>query len=335
MSALCWQDIEKTIRTADAQKRHQTLRAVADLFLSNAPNLDEEKVDVFDDVFEIILDDAERAEVIKVSERMAPVANAPRRLIKRLAANPEIAIAGPVLSQSPRLSDEDLCEISRSKGVTHMLAVAGRKKLSAPVTDALIDRGNQEVSRKLVANTSAELSRSGTEQLLKRAETDEVLGAGLCARDDIAPELINTTLEQASARVHERVRRMAAAQRLVLSLKQQGDLGNNEIVGFAKNSEYEELVAALALLSNLRADFVENMTQKGRLGGFVLVCKAVGLTWSSVDAVLALICSRNGIDDNEAQQAHRDFVSVSRGTAERIVRFWCVRQSAQAAGHNE
>lgn len=334
MSTLSWQDIEQTIRTADAQKRHQVLRAVADLFLSNASNLDEEKVDLFDGVFEMILDDAERAEVVNVSEQMAPVVNAPRRLIKRLANNPEIEIAGPVLSQSPRLSEEDLCEISRSKGNSHLLAIAGRQRLSSPVTDILIDRGNRHVARKLVANLSAQLSPSGTKQLLRRAETDEVLGAGLCTREDIAPELISTKLEQASAKMHEVVHRMGAAQRRVLSLKQQGNLGDNEIVGFAKSGEHDELIAALALLSNLRADFVENMTRKGRLAGFVLLCKAVGLTWSSVDAALALVCSRNAIDGNEARQAHRDFISISRSTAERIVRFWCVRQSAQAAGQD-
>src|SRR6185437_4863726 len=172
MPAVSWQEIENTIRTADAQKRHQTLRAVADLFLSSAPSLDEEKINLFDDVFEVILGDADRSDVADVSQRMAPVENAPLRLIKRLANDTEISIAGPVLGQSPRLSDQDLCEIASAKGNSHMLAIAGRKQLSAPVTDILINRGNQEVARKVTANMSAELSAGGTKQLLKRSETD-------------------------------------------------------------------------------------------------------------------------------------------------------------------
>ena len=328
MSALSWQEIEETIRAADAQKRHQTLRAVADLFLSSAPGLDEQTVGLFDDIFEVVLDDAARIDIVDVSKRMAPVENAPRRLIKRLASDSEISIAGPVLSQSPRLSEEDLCEIASSKGSSHLLAIAGRKQLSAPVTDILINRGDQEVARKVTSNTSAELSLSGTKQLLKRSETDEVLSAGICARTDIAPELLNATVKQASARAEEKVRRIAAAQRLVVSLKQEGRLGENQVAAFAQNNEYEELIAALALLSHLKFSFVENMTQNGRLGGLVLLCKAVGLAWSSVDAVLDLIMARNAVDDVEVHEAHRDFVNVSRATAERIVRFWCVRQSA-------
>jgi len=80
----------------------------------------------------------------------------------------------------------------------------------------------------------------------------------------------------------------------------------------------------------LKFGFVENLTQKGRLGGLVLLCKATGLAWSSVDTVLALIASRNTLDEGEVRGAHRGFVNVSRATAERIVRFWCVRQSAGA-----
>jgi uncharacterized protein (DUF2336 family) len=331
MPAVSWQEIENTIRTADAQKRHQTLRAVADLFLSSAPNLDEEKVNLFDDVFEVIMDDADRSDVVDVSKRMAPVENAPLRLIKRLANDTEISIAGPVLSQSPRLSDQDLCEIASTKGDSHMLAIADRKRLSAPVTDILINRGNQEIALKVTANMSAELSVAGTKQLLKRSETDDVLSAGICARTDIPPEMLTTAVKQASARAEEKVQRMAAAQRLVVSLKQEGQLNENKLAEFAINREYEELIAALALISHLKFGFVENMTQTGRLGGLVLLCKAAGLAWDSVDAVLTLMASRNTLDEGEVRGAHREFVNVTRATAERIVRFWCVRQSAGAA----
>jgi len=330
MPAVSWQEIENTIRTADAQKRHQTLRAVADLFLSSAPSLDDERVNLFDDVFEVILDEADRSDIAEVSKRMAPIENAPLRLIKRLANDAEISIAGPVLSQSPRLSDEDLREIASTKGDSHMLAIAGRKQLSAPVTDILINRGNIDVARKVTTNMSAELSAAGTKQLLNHSESDEVLSAGICARTDIPTEMLTTAVKQASARAEEKLRRMAAAQRLVVSLKQEGQLNENKLAEFAANRQYEELIAALALLSHLKFGFVENLTQKGRLGGLVLLCKATGLAWSSVDTVLALIASRNTLDEGEVRGAHRDFVNVSRATAERIVRFWCVRQSAGA-----
>jgi uncharacterized protein (DUF2336 family) len=266
---------------------------VADLFLSSAPSLDEEKVNLFDDVFEVILGDGNLDDMADVSKRMAPVENAPLRLIKRLASDSEISIAGPVLSQSPRLSDQNLCAIASAKGNSHMLAIASRKQLSASVTDILIHQGNQEVTRKVIANMSAELSADGTKQLLKRSETDEVLSAGICARTDIPPELLTTTVKQASARAEEKVQRMAAAQRLVVSLRQEGKLNQTRSLEFAKNRKLEELIAALALLSHLKFSFVENMTQKGRLGGLVLLCKAVGLGWHLVDAALDLIASRD------------------------------------------
>jgi hypothetical protein len=43
--------------------------------------------------------------------------------------------------------------------------------------------------------------------------------------------------------------------------------------------------------------------------------------------VLGLARFRNGVTKTEIDQAHREFVDLSRSTAERIVRFWHLRQS--------
>jgi len=51
-----------------------------------------------------------------VSSQLAPVAKSPPSVVRRLAKNDEIAIAGPVLAESARLSTEDLVEIAENKG---------------------------------------------------------------------------------------------------------------------------------------------------------------------------------------------------------------------------
>jgi uncharacterized protein (DUF2336 family) len=327
LPSLSLQEIEETLRKADPQKRHQTLRALTDLFLSGASNFDEKKVELFDDVFQALLDDSERSEIVDVSRRMAPVENAPRRLIKRLASDREISIAGPVLRQSPRLTEEDLCEIARSKGNSHMLAISMRKGLTEPVTDILISQGDRAVAKTVANNNSAKLSQDGLKQLLERAETDKSISAEVYARMDISPDLLKAALTKAAKRADEKAVRIASAQRLVVSLKQAGELGETEIKAFAGGQKYEELIAALALLSNLKFHTVENMMCPQRAAGIVLVCKALSFTWTTVDTVLVLAKARNSISAEEIEQAHRDFVNLSRETAERIVRFWHVRQS--------
>ena len=63
-------DIEEALQQADPKTRHQTLRAVTDLFLSSAPQLDEGRIDVFDNVFESLLGESDLECVVDLSQRM-------------------------------------------------------------------------------------------------------------------------------------------------------------------------------------------------------------------------------------------------------------------------
>jgi uncharacterized protein (DUF2336 family) len=80
-----------------------------------------------------------------LSIRLAPIANAPPRTIHKLAFDDEIEVAGPVLSQSERLTEAALIESAKLKGQDHMLAISRRRTLGEAVTDILIERGDQQV----------------------------------------------------------------------------------------------------------------------------------------------------------------------------------------------
>src|SRR6185503_6715487 len=239
MPAHSLREIEDTLRHADPQKRHQTLRAVADLFLSTAPSLDESHVEVFDTVFETLLEDPNRSGLSELSERMAPIENAPRRLVKRLASDGDILVAGPVLAQSPRLSADDLCEIALTKGNAHMLAMSTRKDLTEPVTDVLVYKGDHQVARSVADNRGARLSAKGLDKLVERAESDQSISASLSARPEIEPELLKTALSKAATRAELNSKAAAAAMRLAISLKQANGLHDEQIAAFAEHEEYE------------------------------------------------------------------------------------------------
>lgn len=320
-------DIEHAIQHADPKTRHQTLRAVTDLFMSSAPGLDDGKVGVFDNIFDSLLDDSELEGMLDLSTRIAPVNNAPPRLIRRLAEDERIEVAGPVLSQSPRLSESDLCEIAKSKGNEHLLAISARPGLTEPLTDILIERGNQEVARSVAKNNSAQLSRAGLEQLVRLAECDNVLSAGLSVRSDIAPDRLQALLAKAAARAEQKLVDVAAAQRLVVSMQQSGNLVQADVRNFAQARHYEAVVASLALLGNLKYDAVENLMLQADAGGLILVCKALGFDWSTAMEILKTSAERSGLADREIHRAHGDFMKLSKATADRILRFWHVRQN--------
>lgn len=331
MTAICIHDIEESLRNSDPQKRQDTLRALTDLFLSAAPRLNEDGVGIFDAVFDVALKEPSIAALTDISMRVAPVPNAPSRLIKRLATDVEISVAGPVLSQSPRLSEEDLCKIASVRGNSHLLAISTRRTLTSPVTDILIDRGDNEVARNIAGNETAELSDRGVARLLERAQSDETIGAGLYMRSNLRPDVLRDALTNAVSRREEDTRaKIAAAQRLAVTLKQAGELTEFKINVFAAEGRYEELIASISLLSRLKFQLIESMMHGHRLGGLTLVCKSLGYNITTMNAVWNLAVSHNGATPDDIRNARKDFLAVSKEIAERVIRFWLVRQSAGA-----
>jgi len=320
-------EIENAIQHADPTTRYQTLRAVTDLFMSSAPALDDTKVGVFDNLFDRLLDETELEGVVDLSKRVAPVNNAPPRLIRRLAEDERIEVAGPVLTQSPRLSETDLWEIAKSKGNEHLLAISTRPGLTEPLTDILIERGNHDVARSVAKNVSAQLSRAGLEQLVKLAERDDVVGAGLSVRSDVPPDRLQALLAKAAARAEEKLVDVEAAQRLVMSMHLSGGLGEDEVRNFALTRHYEAVVASLALLAKVKYDAIESLMLQSETSGIVLACKALGFDWSTTMEILRTSAVRSGLSDRDIHRAHADFMKLSKPTADRILRFWHVRQN--------
>ena len=95
----------------------------------------------------------------ELSQTLAPIANAPVEVMRQLAQDDDIAVAGPVLAQSPRLDESDLVEIAKTKGQAHLLAIAGRDGIGEAVTDVLVRRGDREVVRNVADNQSAQAVR--------------------------------------------------------------------------------------------------------------------------------------------------------------------------------
>jgi uncharacterized protein (DUF2336 family) len=130
---------------------------------------------LFDEVLGRLLERVEMRSLSELSQRIAPVPNAPGHIIWQLASNDEIMVARPVLEQSPRLSMNDLIEIASKKSQAHLFAISCRKDLDVPITDVLVQRGEREVLLNLAQNPSAIISESGYTALVRLAEKDETL----------------------------------------------------------------------------------------------------------------------------------------------------------------
>ena len=156
-------ELEHAVRRGSQETRVRALRSITDLFLGTKEKLSEEQIEVFDEVLSHLITRMElKTALIELSERLAPVNNAPNNVIHTLAVDDEIAIAGPVLSLSDRLTTQDLVQIAMAKGQPHLLAISRRSCLSESLTDVLVERGDTQVITALAENEARTCRRKRT-----------------------------------------------------------------------------------------------------------------------------------------------------------------------------
>ena len=196
-------ELEDAIKSGSRDKRVTTLRRVTDLFLNQADQLNDAQVALFDDVLCHLVQRIEAKTLVELSSALAPVDNAPTQLIRKLAREDDISVAEPVLSQSAKLTNEDLVEIAGAKSQAHLAAIAGRSALDAIVTDVLVERGDRKVRHKLAGNVGARFSDHGYSSLVEHAADDKSLAKAVSVRIDLPVQLLRNLLEKATAAVRE------------------------------------------------------------------------------------------------------------------------------------
>ena len=201
------EQLEATIRVGSNDER--VAARVVDLLLANADRLSEQQIGAFDDALGRLVGGIGNKALAELGRRLAPVENAPTETVRRLALDEDIAIAGPVLTQSARLTTGDLVAIAKTKSQAHLLAIAGRAQIGEFVTDALLQHGDREVVHSVACNSGACLSEAGFAALLQRAERDESLAEKVGLRLDIPLQLFRKLLSRATEAV--RLRLLAAA----------------------------------------------------------------------------------------------------------------------------
>jgi uncharacterized protein (DUF2336 family) len=351
-------ELEEAIKSGSSEKRVETLRRVTDLFLNDADRLNEVQVGLFDDVLCHLIKRIETKALVELSGHLAPVDNAPIEVIRRLARNDEIAVAGPVLTQSARLTSDDLIEIAGSKSQQHLLAISGRSELEEAVTDVLIDRGDHEITHRLARNAGARFSETGFTTLVRNAETDESLAEKLGLRLDIPVRLLRDLLLQATEAVRARLLSLAPvetrdeiqrtlakisnevsrevtasrdftqAQAGILQMKKEGRLNEAALLEFANRRLYEQMVAALSMLSSASLELIASLMKGPRSNGLLIPCKSAGLSWPTVNAILCNRFAHHTTSEADLALAKREYLKLSQASAQRVLRFWQVRTTA-------
>jgi uncharacterized protein (DUF2336 family) len=352
-------ELEDALKNGSPDKRVATLRRVTDLFLDKGDRLNEQQIAVFDDVLVHLIQRIEAKALVQLSTSLAPVDNAPIEVIRNLSRHDEIAVAGPVLTRSNRLSESDLLDVAKNKGQGHLLAISGRASLSEAVTDVLVDRGDRHVHHTLARNAGAQLSEFGFASLVKKSAGDEKLAEKLGLRLDIPLELLRQLLARATNLVRSRLlaaaspenqekiqlalasianevsrdattpRDFARADGMALELNRHGKLTEAVLLGFIEERKYEDTVATLALFCGVKSDLIERLLKNVRHDGLIVACKAAKLSWSTTTLILRHRFSHHSISEQELCEAKDAFLELSQTAAQRSMRFMQVHESAK------
>lgn len=353
-------ELEDAVRRGSQEKRIDTLRRITDLFLVQNDRLNEEQIQVFDQVLGHLLTRMESNALIELSERLAPINNAPSKVVHTLARDDEIAIAGPVLSLSDRLSTPDLIEIAEVKGQPHLLAISKRSSLSESLTDVLVARGDEDVISKLVENSGARLSESAYARIVDRAGASESLLEKLGLRLDIPFGIFLRLLERVSEAVRTRLVALVseqrpdvkdllatisndvieradvdvdfvAAQAIVERAQQRGELDELTLLEYAKKRQYAATVTALAALCSAPIDMIKQMLSEGRNEALLVPCKTAGFSWPTLRSLLQDDLLGRVASDDDLKKLKSDYTKLSQSTARKLLDFWCEHHAPQKA----
>jgi uncharacterized protein (DUF2336 family) len=353
-------EIESTIAHSSDRRRAEMMRRLADLFLVNVDQYSDDEVALIDDVFVRLVATIEESARALLAIRLGPNSKAPPKILKLLASDDAIDVASPILIHAERLDDSTLIECARTKSQEHLLSISRRKTLAEGLTDILVERGDQQVILSTVQNAGAKFSSNGFAILVDRSHGDDLLTTKVGIRPDLPLPLFERLIEVASdaarakletetpharhnihrvvnnvaaqirAKAANQPPKYAAAQVLVESLQQAGQLNAEKLEAFANAGRFEEVVAALAVMAKMPTDVVERKVNDDSAEFLLILAKANGLSWPATKSILALTARHDRHLANDAEECHKAFLRLNQPTAQQILGFHRIRESSTA-----
>jgi uncharacterized protein (DUF2336 family) len=345
-------ELDDAISTGSEQRRLVALRRVSDLFIAGSSRYSPEQIALFDDVMLRLCDQIEQEARARLSRTLAPLTNAPPKVIRALAFDDAIEVAAPVLTASPQLTEADLIANAKTKSQLHLFAISQRTSLSEAVTDVLVDRGDHGVVRSVAENNGARFSYSGFGRLIERAKDDDALAHTVGARSDIprhhflkllesasaavraklvaanpqAAGLIRDTVAEISGHISREVRnastehvhaKQAAKRRYKIRQPSEADVHMR-----AHSQDFEKTVVALALFGRLPIDLVERALLDQRPDMVLILAKAAECSRTTTKAILMMQAAGRGMSAADLEQALASFDRLTPSTAKRVLEFY-------------
>jgi uncharacterized protein (DUF2336 family) len=355
-------EIERAIASGTVQQRLKALKYVTELFLAGSGRHSEDQIAVFDDVLLRLSAVIEIEARARLARRLATLPSVPPRMIRSLAFDDAIEVAGPVLTQSDSLAEPDLVANASTKSQAHLYAISRRRELSEAVTDVLVDRGDRQVVRSVVTNAGARFSEQGFGKLVSRAGDDDNMAESLGLRSDIPRHHFLKLLQIASASVREKLAAAnphttgavnAAVAEVANGISQKirdaspafrkakratkrrfitRQLNEVDVHKAATGEKFDKAVAALALLGHVPVELVERALLDKSSDIVLILAKAADCSRATAKALLMMSVADRGMSAHDVETALASYERLSVPTARRVVRYYAKRYEDGAIG---
>ena len=352
--AMLIDELETSFSGKSEERRQNILRRVTDLFIVQSDKLSDEHVDLFDEVILRLATRIETQARATLSARLADVGNAPAKVVRQLAAE-DIAIAGPVLERSIRLSQDDLKHLSETQSNDHLFAISGRAYISPPVTDVIVQRGDERVVTRVASNSGARFSDFGFDKLVDRSKDNAKLQAALGRRTDIPEKhlkvlveaaketarlklnnsglkdnTVDAALEASASAVESDTARHGMQRdysRALAALKERlktQPLNEADLADYARHEKFEETVCTISYLAKVPLSMAERLFTAPDTDLLLIFGRSLNLAWPTIKTMVPLRgvrLSAGGYDE-----LLDNYQKLTLQTAQRVIRFLHVRQ---------
>ena len=343
-------DIEHLHRLARDRSRQgqgALVAAIADLYTGGDRVLTEPDRQAMAAIILQLLNGIEATVREALAVHFADRADAPRELVAALARD-EIGVAYPLLARSDVLRDADLIEVVLQRTMAHQLAVAARRSVSEPVSEALVATANPTVIVRLLQNDGAHIGAATMSRLVDESARIDAYQEPLVGRGDLPPALVKKLYWCVSAALRQHlVKRHGldpdtlddALEATVGKILNENpsparprtadaitnDLGV-ELLELLRSSKVDAGVDRLAALTAIRPTLLRRFMFEPGGESFAVCCRALGI--GKADFLSLFILCRQGrlgdkrVDEMEVRNVATLFDKIELTSAHAMVRYW-------------
>jgi len=349
-------------RSVEGRRRLATL--IGELFSDDRGHVSDKEKAIILEILEKTISEIEVSVRAQISSRLASMPNVPEKLISFLA-NDSSEVAYPILKESGVLKDEDLIEIIKKRSQEHQVAISMRRKVSANVSQELINTGSEQVIVSLLNNKTASISQAAFEYLEAESRRLDTFQEPLLSREDLPPKIAQRMYLWVSAALREMIsQNFDIAGDVIDDILEQtamdlyiSDIGESEFTGKSQNlarelvengqastellinvlsvGEVHLFVSLLSTISKVRENLVLKLTLEPEGEGLAVICKGLGYDKGVYASLFGLLGRTQMEGPTQFKQNLRAalvfFDSFSVPVAERVIHHWRLNQNYLSA----